>query len=426
MSKKSIIDRDPFITLAEGFLNKSPLYYDEGANWWEWVEARNRWRPLDETDILNELRARINLHTFSTVSDRKNLLEAVRQVARTRAPEEPPKSWIQFDNEFFDIVSGQTTEATDEWFSTNPIPWSIGTSTETPTIDQLFEEWVGEKWKQTLYEVIAYACYRGYPLHVIVCLVGGGANGKSKFLELLQRFLGADNVVSTELDRLCANRFETANLWKKLVATMGETNFNLLTKTAIIKALTGEDLIGYERKLKPSWSGYNYAKLFISRNSLPISEDVTTGFFRRWLVIDFPNQFKEGRNPVDRVPAQEYRNLARKVVEILPTLLERGYFSNQGDYEERRKRYEDASNPFPHFLEEYYVRGSDHYASYGAVHKHYNEWLKERNKRQLSYVDFNKILTRENLEVKRTTIEEIPDRWILEIRRKGEVFDFAK
>lgn len=417
--------KDPFITLAEGFVLENPLYYDKTGAWWEWVEARHQWRPIDETDILNELRARINLHTFSTVKDRQNLLEAIRQVARVKQPEEPPKNWVQFDSQYYDLETGQLAEATDEWFNTNPIPWSLGETSDTPTIDRLFDEWAGPKWRHTLYEIIAYSAYRGYPLHTIVVLIGGGANGKSKFRDLLGRFIGEDNLISTELDKLSTNRFESAKLWRKLVAVMGETNFNLLARTAIIKELSGEDLIDFERKFKEPWSGYNYALLFISTNSLPITEDVTVGFFRRFLIIDFPNQFDDGPNPVDRVPTQEYRNLARKVTEILPELLNKGTFTNQGDFDERKRRYEEASNPFPPFLEEHYVRGPEEYESYGKVFTHYNKWLKEHNRRQLGHKEFNKVLQLENLEVKRTTLDDQNDRWILEVRRKSGVFDFG-
>ena len=56
-------------------------------------------------------------------------------------------------------------------------------------------------------------------------------NGKSKYLELLRKFIGQDNCCSTELDTLMQSRFEVTRLHKKLVCQMGETNFNEMNKT---------------------------------------------------------------------------------------------------------------------------------------------------------------------------------------------------
>jgi putative DNA primase/helicase len=70
-----------------------------------------------------------------------------------------------------------------------------------------------------------------------------------------------------------------------------ETNFNLLTSTNLLKRLVGGDLIGFEKKGKDPFDDYNYAKIMINSNSMPMSQDESDGFYRRWLIIDFPNEF---------------------------------------------------------------------------------------------------------------------------------------
>ena len=84
------------------------------------------------------------------------------------------------------------------------------------------------------------------------------------------------------------SRFESFKLYKKLVCTMGETNFNVLNKTSLLKKLTGQDLIGFEFKNKKPFDDYNYAKIMIASNSLPVSSDTSEGFYRRWMILDFP------------------------------------------------------------------------------------------------------------------------------------------
>jgi phage/plasmid-associated DNA primase len=94
-------------------------------------------------------------------------------------------------------------------------------------------------------------------------------NGKSKFLELLRKFIGGENCCTTELDTLLVSRFEITRLHKKLVCMMGETNFNEMSKTSILKKLTGGDTVGFEYKNKNPFEDKNYAKILISTNNLP-------------------------------------------------------------------------------------------------------------------------------------------------------------
>ena len=72
---------------------------------------------------------------------------------------------------------------------------------------------------------------------------------------------------------------------------MGETDFNEMKKTSMLKKLSGGDLIGFEYKRKDPFEDKNYAKITISTNNLPSTSDKTIGFYRRWLIIDFPITF---------------------------------------------------------------------------------------------------------------------------------------
>ena len=111
---------------------------------------------------------------------------------------------------------------------------------------------------------------------------------------------------------------------------MGETNFGLLSSTSLIKQLTGGDKIGFEKKGKDPFSDYNYAKMIIASNSLPTTQDTSDGFFRRWLIIDFPNEFEEGKDIVSDIPDIEYINLGKKVMGILPKFLNKGILKLEG------------------------------------------------------------------------------------------------
>jgi len=370
--------------LAEQLIEVMPLYYDNSNLFWRFHTGKKKWEIIDEIDLMNSVTYSSYANTISS-KERSEILQALKQVARQNKPKEAKPSWLQFDDEVIDIETGLRFKATSEYFLTNPIPYKLGEDIETPCIDKLFLEWVGKDFKPVLYEIIAFCLLRTYPLHRLFCFIGSGLNGKSCFLRLIKKFLGSENICSSELDTILKSRFEVTKLHKKLVCMMGETDFNQLSKTSLIKKLTGEDVIGFEYKNKTPFDDSNYAKILIATNNLPTTDDKTEGFYRRWNIIDFPNKFSEDKDVLESIPELEYNNLALKSIGVLIELLKDRKFTKEGSIEERKKRYEDKSNPLEKFMKEF-IDNSDsngHIWKY-EFEKRLNEWCKENRFRELS------------------------------------------
>jgi P4 family phage/plasmid primase-like protien len=397
---------------AKKFYDIQPYFYDKTGLFWFWQEKESKYAQVDEIDVMISFDDVLGFNGQTVNSKVKtSTIEAMKRLGRKRIPKEAPQKWIQFKNKAYSISSGKIYNITPDYFFTNPIPWEIGVSDATPTMDKLFKEWVGEKYVKTLYQIIAYCCLTSYPIHLIFCLVGCGRNGKSKFQGLLNRFIGNDNICSTELDTLLDSRFESFKLYKKLLCSMGETNFGIMSKTSLLKKLTGQDLIGFEFKNKKPFDDYNYAKIIISSNSLPSSTDTSEGFYRRWLIIDFPNIFPEGKDILKTIPEEEYNNLANKVCKIMKELLEEGKFYNQGSIEERKNKYIFSSNPLSFFINLTCDKGYNLYMRYGELYIAYRKYLSKHKKRAINYKEFNDILALEGLEVQKTS-KKIGDEWV--------------
>lgn len=357
------------LTLAEEFHKVQPYFYDKTRILWLWNNTRNCYEEIDETDLLNEISKLTNENTIDS-KDKGEILEAMRQIGRAKVPKESNLKYIQFKNKLIEIQPPNTfynketifieKEVTPEYFITNPIPYNLSDSDKTPQMDKIFTEWVGEEYTQVLYEILAYCIYPDYPLNRIFFLIGSGSNGKSTFLKILSKFLGKQNLCSTELEFLVKNRFETSKLYKKLACIMGETNFNQLTNTSLLKRLcSGTDLIGFEKKNKNSFDDYNYAKIIIASNSLPETTDKTDGFYRRWNIIEFNKKFTEKIDILNTIPEEEYYNLTRKSLNNLKKLLDTRKFEKEGDIEDRRQKYEEKSNPLEKFLKEKTIHDPD-------------------------------------------------------------------
>jgi len=379
------------------FSKVQPFFYDKGGLWWLWDNEVRCWKLSDEVDVLNMI-DKTTEEDIITPGSRTIILNTLKQKGRLNIPKPIKKTWIQFKDMIYDCITGESFEATPEWFVTNPIPHNLSGNPETPTIDRIFKEWVGEKYLKTLKEIIAYCFLPDYPIHRLFCLIGGGMNGKSCFLNLLKKVIGDNNICSTELDLLLASRFEITRLHKKLVCLMGETNFNEMSKTSTIKKLTGGDTIGFEYKNKNPFEDTNYAKIILATNNLPTTTDKTLGFYRRWLIIDFPNKFSEKKDILSEIPEEEYDNLITECFCNLKDLLSIREFTNEGTVEERMERYEAKSNFLEEFIKISTVEDLNSLITKADFYKRFSAWCFENKHRQMSETSLGIVMKKLGIE----------------------------
>jgi putative DNA primase/helicase len=144
-------------------------------------------------------------------------------------------------------------------------------------------------------------------------LIGGGGTGKSTFMSLAKALAGEDNAVTSRLSLLEKNQFETAKFYRKLLVLFPDSE-RWQGEVSVLKQLTGQDPIRYERKGVQQCRDYVYEGMVIlSANEPPESSDRTSGQERRKLTIGLDN----------RIPEYEGRNLAEEFKPFLPGLLKR-------------------------------------------------------------------------------------------------------
>lgn len=142
-------------------------------------------------------------------------------------------------------------------------------------------------------------------------LIGGGGTGKSTFMALAKALAGKDNTVSSQLKLLESNQFETAKFYRKLLVLFPDSE-RWQGEVSILKQLTGQDPIRYERKGVQQCKDFVYEGMVIlSANEAPESSDRTSGQERRKLTIGLDN----------RIPEYEGRNLIKEFEPYLPGLL---------------------------------------------------------------------------------------------------------
>src|SRR3990167_7039593 len=138
------MNESAIIQNVKTFYSFQPFFYDKNGLFWFWQQDQYVWKIVDETDILLSIESRLLLQGQTINAGARNqYLEAIKQVGRVNQPTEAPSRWIQFKDKAFSLRSKNVYEVKSNYFFTNSIPFALGESESTPTIDKFFTEWVG-------------------------------------------------------------------------------------------------------------------------------------------------------------------------------------------------------------------------------------------------------------------------------------------
>lgn len=122
---------------------------------------------------------------------------------------------------------------------------------------------------------------------------GTGANGKGILFNILFEILKDASAFISLKDIADPNR--ALLLDGKTLAGDADLTRSTLDDGIFKKLVAGED-IPVKRLYEDATTIRPVAKLLFAANSLPVTKDVSTGYFRRWTIIDFPNTFDPQKN----------------------------------------------------------------------------------------------------------------------------------
>jgi len=123
-------------------------------------------------------------------------------------------------------------------------------------------------------------------------LIGGGANGKSTFLNVLIEIFGQNNGSFLSLKQL-SSEFLLEKIIGKLYNISGEVNEKFIEETDTFKKLVTGDMTTANVKHKSGIDFKNAAKLIFAGNEMPRSSDKSYAFLRRLIFIPFLATFKK-------------------------------------------------------------------------------------------------------------------------------------
>lgn len=306
------------------------------------------------------------------------------------------KNIINLKNGLYNINNEEFMPHDPAFLSTMQIPVVYNPNAKCPAIDKFFSEIVSEEEEQVLREVFAYSLTSDRSIEEATMLLGTGANGKSVALNLLQEFIGLGNCSGESLQQLEDDKYSSAKLCGKLLNVCPDIPNTRIYDNSVFKQLTGnERKLRGEEKYKSAFYFKNTAHLVFSANELPEVPNANEAYFRRWNIIEFPNQFKgknADRNLIDKLTTpEELSGLLNSSLKILKDLLERGEFSHSKTAEETERYYLIRSNNVAAFAKEC-VKFSMENTERPLMYAAYTEWCSQNDVFPLSFSKFERKL----------------------------------
>ena len=149
--------------------------------------------------------------------------------------------------------------------------------------------------------------------------VGSGANGKSTYVQLVEKTMG-DYAGKLPISLLTNKRGLSGNATPEIMRTKGlrfismqEPDNDDDIKVGLMKELTGGDKIVGRELYKNSVEFLPQFKLFLCCNRLPTIPSTDEGTWRRLRVVEFKSKFKDGPSKDNKYEFQKDRALRYKM-----------------------------------------------------------------------------------------------------------------
>jgi putative DNA primase/helicase len=373
-------------------LREGPMLLGTDGQLWRYKSGV--YRPDGDSWAKARLRALVGRYF------RRNQLEEVAAYLRARVPtalgNDPPTDVINCASGLLDWRTGTLRTWSPDVRSINQIPVTWNPDATCPTILRYFAEVFPWDTFDLVCEICGYALYPGNPFRKAILLLGPGGNGKSTFLRLLTKLLGAANVSSVALQTLSENRFAAADLYGKLANICGDLDARAIEHTSLFKQVTGGDPIYAERKFKDGFAFVSYALPIFSANALPRVSDQTDAWFSRWLPILMPNAFPdEGTEARDAALAAELEGLFVLAVRGLQRLMARERLELPASVKAAQVEYRQTLDTAAGFLAEECRPDPNGWLDRAELYQAYRQWCQDSGRPfPLAKVEFNQRLRR--------------------------------
>jgi P4 family phage/plasmid primase-like protien len=376
--------------IVDEIIQKHQLLYVNNVGFYEW--NGKVWQSI--SDLMAEYYADAlygkRFATSNRVKAVKNLLKSrsVTDVVFDRNPV------LTFQNGTLEIETGKFRDFSQADYCSIIMDYDYDADAKCPAWEQFIEDVTDEEPRraENLQFIAGYTLVPDCRYQKIFCLLGGGSNGKSVYLEIIQALFGNSNVSVVSPTGL-TKEFERVKIKDSLLNigkdvspdfSTGEIREWLLQisdGTLIQACYKGQTHITFQPR----------CKLIYSMNKPPVAS-VIEGLNRRLRFIEFPCSFVDFPDKNNSKQKPKDVNIVSKLLSELPgifnwayagyKLLETvGYFTDTPEQAEITQQFEAMSDPVSVFCNDYEFSGEH---TRDEIYSWYKDWCEDTGHKSMS------------------------------------------
>jgi len=382
-----------FIDMADRFVNEFHVRTMRGPRIvFLYNPIKGKYKPNGEERIREEVtRWADEAGERVTSNDLREIIERVKNLTLTDPEEfDSNPNIIHFANGYLDINTGILHEFSPDVVTLTALPTKYDPTARAPRWERFIMEVLQDEDIPIVQEYCGYVLYENSKFQKMLIALGSGSNGKGVLFRTIGEIVGKENRTTVSLNDF-RNRFRTADLLGKLLNLSLDISDTEISQTGFLKGMSGEDEVVLEWKGKDPIRVKIKTKSVFSTNNMPITKDHSKGFYRRWIIIEFLNEFFGDKKDPDLESKllSEKEGILNWMLEGLYRLLKNNHFTNEPDEEKARTLWLCHSTRIPRFIFQHIeITGNiDNYIFKSDMHKEFN--IFNHDGKTLKETDFN-------------------------------------
>ena len=382
--------------IVDEIIAKHNIIYVDQVGFYEW-DSRV-WSKVSDSQVRNyaDILYGKRFTTAQRVASVCNLLKS-RSITQATFDRNPV---LTFQNGTLEIETGRFRDFSESDYCSIIMDYDYDPAAKCPVWEHFIEDVTDEEpRRQEILQFLAgYVLMNDCRFQKIFLLIGSGGNGKSVYLEIIQKLFGDSNVTHVEPTGLAAE-FQRIRLKDSLLNIGSDINSDFSRgeiREWLLKVADGTSI-------QACYKGMNHVdfiprcKLVYACNAMPTAE-IVNGLNRRMQFVDFPCQYVETPDPANPKQRQRDIHIVTKLNGELPGIFNWayegykllravGYFTDAPEQAEFIQQFEQTSNPVLVFCDDY----ADHFhgtITRKDVYDWYKWWCDETNHRPLSREKF--------------------------------------
>lgn len=297
----------------------------------------------------------------------------------------PSGQYFVFANGVLDTDTMKLLPHSEKYLTNNIFDVDFDPNAKCEEFQKCLDYSLGKEEQMTLQELCGYMLFPDCRHEKIGVLVGNGRNGKSLILRAISNALGESRVSHYNLAEMTDTKGLSIAKSMGMIANISYDSGNIIKvgSEPVFKQYCSGEPLKAKLLYKDHTETTSYPKSIIAVNELPQSADFSDGFYRRFLIVEFPKQI-----PIERVDVNLFDRLKKEQVGILLWIIDgykrlksNGRFTESESTKQAMDDYRTNSDNVKIFLRETGWHKSDKKVKLANLYSLYKEWAEKNGYR---------------------------------------------